>query len=121
MMRRAALLVLPLALLACGGDDQRTADLDPEEAREKWETLDPAVRIQIERGNRAFRESRYDSALVHYTNATRLDEGAAAGWFGVYMAQLALGNPEAAADALARARAAAPGTTLVTPEEEVEP
>ena len=49
--------------------------------------------------------------------AVELNPDAAAAWFGVYMAEKALGNEEAAAEALERAQDVQPGATLLHPSE----
>jgi tetratricopeptide (TPR) repeat protein len=116
MKRCAVLVLLAAALAACQrADDQRTEAIDPQTIRQARETLDPRVVTQIDSGNAAYRERRYEASLGFYREAARLDPDAAAAWFGVYMAELALGNAAAAEDALRRARDAAPRASLVEP------
>jgi tetratricopeptide (TPR) repeat protein len=116
MKRRAVVVLLAAALIGCQrADDQRTEAIDPQTIRQARETLDPVVVTQIDSGNAAYRERRHEDALRFYREAARLDPDAAAAWFGVYMAELALGNAPAAEDALRRARDAAPRASLVEP------
>ena len=117
-MKRPLVFVLALgAVISCRPDDQRTDTLDPEEARQERENLPPAVVAQLDSGSGAYRADDYEAALRHYREATELDPDVGAAWFGVYMAHLALGNTEEAAEALARAQGAVPGATLIHPSE----
>ena len=63
-------------------------------------------------GNAAYRSRDFTTALEQYEEAARLDPGAPAAWFGVYMAQQALGNEAAAEAALRRAEELDPGAPL---------
>jgi tetratricopeptide (TPR) repeat protein len=99
---------------ACRPDDQRTETLDPEAVRAE---LAPAVAAQLDSGTVAFRARDLEAALRHYRRATELAPDQAGGWFGVHMTERALGNVEAAAEALERARSAAPGASLLFDEE----
>ncbi|HUG40768.1 MAG TPA: hypothetical protein VMM12_09790 [Longimicrobiales bacterium] len=112
-------LVGVIAASACGprGDDQETGSISREDVHEARESLDPAVAAALDSGNAAYRAKRYAEARDHYAEATRLGDDVAAGWFGLYMAELALGNPEAAEAAVERARALAPGASLIRPTE----
>gem|GEM_PF-1559885 len=116
--RVVAFVLIALALTGCRReDDQRTDTIDIETMRQAREALDPAALERIDAGNTAYREGRYQEALADYREAARLEPGAAAAWFGVYMAELALGNAEAAENALRRARESAPRASLVEPGE----
>lgn len=121
-MNTRAVIVLLLAAMAGGGcrdgreGDQQTGSVRAEDVQRAREALSPEVREHLDAGNEAYREARYPQALEHYRQAAELDEHAAAAWFGIYMAESALGNAEAAEAAIQRAREAAPGATLVEPE-----
>ena len=65
--------------------------------------LPPAVQARLDSGNTAYRAGEYQEALRHYRVATGDSAGGEAAWFGVYMAQQALGNEAAADSALRRA------------------
>jgi tetratricopeptide (TPR) repeat protein len=113
---RGVILVLALAAaVSCRPDDQRTETMDPQEALQKREDLDPRVVRHLDSGSVLFRADDHEGALREYRAATEIDPQAAAAWFGVYMAEHALGNEEAAAEALERARSAVPGATLIHP------
>jgi len=112
----ALLLILTLAALGCGRpQDQETGSLDPVRAQQRVEEMPAALRAQLDSGDVAFRARDMDAALRHFEAATRLDEGVAAAWFGVYMAQKAKGNADEALAALERVQKLAPGATLVQP------
>jgi len=70
--------------------------------------LTAEIGAQIDSGNAAYRAKDFEEALRHYRTVTELDEGIAAGWFGVYMAEKELGHDDEATSALERARRAAP-------------
>lgn len=107
------------AAMAAGcdrGDDQRTDTLTRDVVTGARAALGPELVAALDSGNAAIRAAEYERALQHYRRATELDPDAAAAWFGVYMAAGALGRPDEAEAALERARAAAPGATLLRPD-----
>jgi tetratricopeptide (TPR) repeat protein len=115
-IRAIQTVVLLAAVAACAPDDQRTDTMNAEEAMQRErESLPVEVVAQLDSGGLAIRGDDYEAALAHYTRATEIAPGAAAGWFGVYMAQQALGNETAAREALDKAQAAEPGATLIHP------
>lgn len=114
--------VLALLLPACQQpDDQETGSISRERVIESRESLDPALVAALDSGNAAYRDQEYEAALRHYQQATEMDDEVAAAWFGVYMAHLALGDVEAANDAMDRARAIAPEASLLHPERDTTP
>lgn len=116
----AACLLLGIA--ACGPpDDQETGSIRGQDVREAREDLPPALVEALDSGNAAYRRGDYDVALEFYNNAVDVDDDVAAGWFGVYMAELALGHPEAADSAMMRAQDLAPGASLIHPESDTTP
>lgn len=97
-----------LLLTGCqSGDEQETGSISREAVTEVRVPLDPALVAALDEGNTAYREEDYEEALRHYETAAEVDDGVAAVWFGIYMANLALGNAEAADAAMERARALA--------------
>jgi tetratricopeptide (TPR) repeat protein len=110
----AVAAALALVIGACRPDDQRTETVDPEAVRAE---LAPEVAAQLDSGTVTFRARDLEAALRHYRRATELAPDLAGGWFGLYMTERALGNTDAAAEALARARGAAPGASLLFDEE----
>jgi tetratricopeptide (TPR) repeat protein len=112
--RRAVIGLLALAaVISCRPDDQRTETLDPLEGVRRRADLPPDVIAHLDSGSAAFRDDRFGAALEHYTRVTELEPDLGAGWFGVYMAQEALGDLEAAEAALERVQEIAPGATIV--------
>ncbi|MEJ2503171.1 MAG: hypothetical protein P8177_07600 [Gemmatimonadota bacterium] len=107
---------LAITLAGCGQpDDQETGSISREDVAEARDDLDPAVLEALDAGNEAYRDGSYQEALRHYEEANQ-DGDVAAAWFGIYMAQLALGNSEAADSAMQRAQDLAPGASLLHPD-----
>lgn len=122
MMARTGLVALTIVLVACGPpDDQETGSIEDSDVRQAREDLAPELVAALDSGNAAYRRGDYQEALAFYQDAVELDEDVAAGWFGVYMAQLALGNPEAADSAMTRAQDLAPGASLIHPGRDTTP
>lgn len=113
VLTRCVRIALLLALVACRPADQRTETVDARAREEARTSLSDSARAALDRGSDAFRGRDYQAALRLYRRAAELAPDAAAPWFGVYMAERALGNVAAADSALARARAAAPGASLI--------
>ncbi|HEX6589856.1 MAG TPA: hypothetical protein VF039_12610 [Longimicrobiales bacterium] len=114
----AGVLALVVALGACDRpDDQPTGSISADDVRDAAERLSPEVRAALDSGNAAYRRHDFESALRHYHAVTEQDRNATAGWFGIYMAQRALGDTIAAQQALEQARDLAPGATIMHPAE----
>ena len=108
----AALAIVAFA--ACERpEDQETGSISAEDVHAAAEQYSPEVRAALDSGNAAYRNHEFETALLHYERAAAADDDATAAWFGVYMAQRALGDTVAAAQALERARDLAPGATLM--------
>ena len=122
MTGKSALVAIPLLLLACSPpDDQETGSIRGEEVRQTREELAPELVAALDSGNAAYRRGDYQKALASYNEAVDFDDDVAAGWFGIYMAQLALGNTEAADSAMMRAQELAPGASLIHPGRDTTP
>lgn len=115
----AALMLV--GALSCRPDDQRTDTLDPHQGMGARQGMAPEVVAQLDSGSAAFRADDFEAALAHYARVTELDPENGPGWFGVYMAEEALGNVDRAQEALERARNVVPGATLLHPEEDTLP
>ncbi len=115
--KRWMVLVLVLTgVVACRKqEDQRTDTITPQDVRQQRENLPPALVAQLDSGSAAFREGNNQEALRHYKAATEIDDGVAAAWFGVYMAERALGDEEEAQKAMDRVQKIQPGASLVHP------
>lgn len=112
-----AALTAATILAGCGprGDDQETGSISRDNVLQARDALDPAVVAALDSGNAAYRARRFEDARRHYIDATTRDDDVAAAWFGLYMAELALGNAQAAEAAMDRARQRAPGASLIHP------
>ena len=120
--RTAFYVVLALAAaVSCRPDDQRTDELDPTGGAQARENMPAEAVAQLDSGNTAMRTDDFEAAVTHYTRVTELAPDFGSGWFGLYMVESERGDPEAAADALERARSLAPGASLLrdtVPEED---
>lgn len=113
---------LALMLLVVASSTCKPADAPPTEAPQGQEAapptqapVSPEATAQLDSGSTAFRADDFAGALAHYTKATELAPDLAAAWFGVFMAQEALGNPQGAQEALAKTQKLEPGTDLAHP------
>lgn len=114
--RGLTFVLLLAAAASCRPDDQRTDTMDAQQAiQQERESLPVEVVAQLDSGSAAFRADDHEGALAHYTKAAEIAPDVAAAWFGVYMAQQALGNADAAREALERAQSVEPGATLLRP------
>lgn len=114
--------MITLLLAACAPpDDQETGSLRDQDVRDAREDLPPELVTALDSGNAAYSRGDFADALEFYQDAADVDDDVAAGWFGIYMAQLALGNPEAADSAMARARDLQPGASLIHPGRDTVP
>lgn len=111
--RRMGVLFAIAALAACQPADQTTESIDPQAGTTARASYPPAVLAQIDSGNAAYTAGRLEDALRHYTAASQAAPEIPSTWFGIYMAQHALGNLAAADSALQMAREAAPGASLL--------
>lgn len=85
------------------GDEQRTGSFDADAAQRRRAQLPPEIAAALDSGNEAYRSERYEEARRHYNRALEIDSSTTAAWFGVYMTERALGDDEAAHEALERA------------------
>ena len=115
-MKRFTLVAL-LIVSACRPDDQKTESIDAEDVKEARAHISPEMVTHLDSGNAAYKAKDYERAKRHYEAVTKIDKEAPAGWFGIYMSELALGDSAAAAAALERARKEAPGATLIHPNQ----
>lgn len=94
-----ALLLAAGLALGCGGGGNAGGGSSggaEQGATTAKDTLPPAVRAQLDSGNAAYRARDYEGANRHYRATVQAMPNLASGWFGVYMAESALGNKAAA-------------------------
>jgi len=113
--RRVDVLLALATLAACRPAEPATESVDVQAGTRARETYPPIVVAQIDSGNAAYSAGNYGEALRHYRAAADAGPEIPATWFGIYMAQHALGNLEAADSALQRVRTVAPGASLLRP------
>jgi len=115
-LRRWALVpALGLAVAGCGGDggdatSQRRPIGQPRgstggmQSGSPQRDLPPEVAAPLDSGNMAYRQGEYEAAAAYFRTAAQADpSGQSAGWFGVYLAEKAMGNDAAADSALSKA------------------
>ena len=100
-----------VVLAACGGAEEAPEEMEfggdqVEEARAAWPE---GLAERMDSGNVAYREGRYEESAEIFRRATAQNPHIGSPWFGLYMAEHALGNLEAADSALAQAEALTPG------------
>lgn len=99
------LLSIAWALPACGGEETpppQRRSLDSEQPAER-PGLSPAAAVHVDSGNAAYRAGDYEEARRQFRAAVEAQPESQAAWFGVYMAERALGNEDSAEAALERA------------------
>lgn len=101
----ASAVTLGIFVLACeaGTDDQRTGTITQEEARQARQGLPAEMAAVLDSGNAAYRREDYEAARGYFRKLVERDSTLAAGWFGIYMTEKALGNQDAAEAALEEA------------------
>ena len=109
-MKGIGIVVVAVALAACGGEESpepiRFSGPEVDQARNSWA---PELVALVDSGNAAYRTGHYDEARRLFTRGTTNHPHNGAVWFGLYMAEHALGNVEAADSALAKAENLTPG------------
>jgi tetratricopeptide (TPR) repeat protein len=111
--RHWATLALLLAAVGCTPDDQRVDSVDMDRIRQRREAFPADGLAQLDSGNVAFGDQSYEAALAHYRKASELMPDNAASWYGVSMAEGALGRHKEAEAAMQRVRRLAPGASLI--------
>lgn len=119
-------LIAGLVLAGCQGEEASSTDRRPlgelraaaggngDGADRETRDRPPAVTSQLDSGNVAYRQGDYRRARTHYRRAVEQDSASNAAWFGVYMAENALGN-EAAADSALRHAGGLAGSEAMHP------
>lgn len=112
-LRSWCIALAAVGLVACGEEQGERVELgEPaeqtvrEDARANWS---PELTARIDSANAAYADGDYDTAATMFTGITEENPELGVAWFGLYMAEQARGNTEAAEAALARAEQYAPG------------
>lgn len=101
-----------VGLVACGGEEGERVELGGEEpqaredARANWS---PELTAAIDSANALYAADDYEGAAAMFTEITEDNPELGVAWFGLYMAERAQGNDEAADAALAKAEEYSPG------------
>lgn len=94
---------------ACGGEETGDRVELGAEAPQGRETWSPELTQQIDAANAAYAAGNYEEASEIFQSITEDYPELGVAYFGVYMAESAMGNEEAAQAALAEAEARNPG------------
>lgn len=99
-----------VGVVACGGEQEgdRVEIGEParESARDSWS---PELAAAIDSANALYAADDYDGAVAMFTEITDENPELGVAWFGLYMAEAARGNDEAADAALTKAEEYSPG------------
>ncbi|MDX1673776.1 MAG: tetratricopeptide repeat protein [Longimicrobiales bacterium] len=103
--------IAALALAACGGDEGERVELgeEPTQAENRRANWPDGVAARVDSANLYYSNGDYEAAAEVYRDLTEEYPEISTVWFGLYMAESALGNEEAAAAALEKAEGMAPG------------
>jgi tetratricopeptide (TPR) repeat protein len=99
-------------MVACGGEEGERVELgapqqqERADARANWS---PELTARIDDANTAYAAGDYQEAADNFRAITEEQPELGVAWFGLSMAERAMGNEEAAAEALARSEELAPG------------
>lgn len=111
MSRTWMTAALVAALAACGGEEGERVELGEqqqatrENARSTWS---PELTAQVDSANAAYAAGDFDTAAEVFTAVTEEHPDMGVAWFGLYMAEKARGNTEAADAALAKVNELSP-------------
>ncbi len=100
------------SVVACGGEEGERVELgEPQQqeradARANWS---PELTARIDDANTAYAAGDYEDAAEMWRSITDEQPELGVAWFGLSMAERAMGNTEAADEALARSEELAPG------------
>lgn len=115
-MRRFPFLALALTVAALGCSNSSggappagAVTLGSKATDPRVAQMPEGVPAQLDSGNAAYRAHDYAEAAKHFHKATQLGPQQAAAWYGVYMAEHALGHTAAADSAAQIANKLAPG------------
>ncbi len=108
------MMVLAVAgLVACGGDEAAEGDrirLDQEQSQEGSRADWPeGLADRVDAANGAYSEGRYETAAQMYRDMTAEHPDVGTLWFGLYLSETALGNEDAANQALEKVEEMVPG------------
>ncbi len=99
-------------VVACGGEEGERVELgapqqqERADARANWS---PELTARVDDANTAYAAGDYQEAADIFRSITEEQPELGVAWFGLSMAERAMGNEEAAAEALARSEELSPG------------
>jgi len=109
--------LLTLIAIGCGGDgaQDRVPLNTPQADQGDPGELPSELQERLNAANAAYRDGEYDRALEYFRQVTHQAPALAVGWYGIGLAQAALGNSEAADSAMMEVHRLAPELPLQHP------
>lgn len=111
-IRKLTTALAVLTLAACTGEEGQRVELGADTAestQQRRADWPDGLAADVDSANAAYAAGDYEAAAGMYRSLTEEHPGIGTLWFGLYMAEHALGNTEAAAAALERTEAVTPG------------
>ena len=104
-------VLVALALAGCGEEEAPRIPLgeDAAQSEDRRASWPEGLAAQVDSANLEYSNEEYEAAADRYRALTEQHPDISTVWFGLYMAEHALGNDEAAAAALEKAESMAPG------------
>jgi tetratricopeptide (TPR) repeat protein len=107
------MVVAVVGLAACGGDEAAEGDrvrLDQPQQSQQGSRADwpDGLAERVDAANAAYGEGRYEAAAEMYREMTAEHPDIGTLWFGLYLSETALGNEEAAEEALVKVQEMVP-------------
>ena len=104
-------VLFALAVAGCGEEEAQRIPLgeDAAQSEDRRANWPEELTAQVDSANLEYSNAQYEAARERYAALTEQYPDISTVWFGLYMAESALGNDEAAAAALEKAESMAPG------------
>lgn len=104
-------VLVALAVAGCGEEEGQRIPLggDTAQSEDRRANWPEGLAAQVDSANLEYSNQEYEAAAERYRALTEQYPDISTVWFGLYMAESALGNDEAAAAALEEAESMAPG------------
>lgn len=108
-------ILLVVALVGCSEEEGRRVPLgeDTAQSDQRREAWPEGLAVLVDSANAAYAAERYEEAAEIYRDLAEEHANIGTVWFGLYMAEKAVGNEDAAVTALERAESINPGLGMM--------
>ena len=108
-------VVLMIALVGCNAEEGERVELgqEAEQSDQRRDAWPEGVAVQVDSANTLYAAQEYEAAAEIYRGLAEEHDNIGTIWFGLYMAENALGNQEAAMAAMERAESISPGLGMM--------